>query len=191
MSRFIWLALPWVAACGSGATQMSMPVGSWPTGNAQYNGVLVRTATQDFDLGGVAYREVSRVSGTLGLTANFDAGVITATVTDPAHDVQRSSSQSSAPQYNFIEERAYAGQLTGSGAVVATAFSVPIRGDLTLVSVDRAALSGPIVPLTGVISGNVTNDNFAEATGHATVNQLVAGEATPLFSDIPFRLTQN
>jgi hypothetical protein len=191
VSRFIWLALPWVAACGAGATNISMPVGAWPSGMAQYNGTLARTTTQDFNAGGVAYREVSRVSGAIALTANFDAGVITATVTDPAHDVERSSAASTAPQYNFIEERAYSGQLTGSGPVVATAFSVPIRGDVTLVSVDRTAVSGPKVPLTGVIGGNITGDDFSEATGSATVNQRVSGEATPLFSDIPFRLTQN
>lgn len=194
MSRFfLLLVVPLFAACGGADTSLMPPIlipnGNLPTGTAEYAGTLATTAFQNFDDGAIAYRETTQISGAIALNADFSAGVITASITNPGSDVERSSTMSAASQYNFVDERSYTGTLTGTGTTVATVFSSALSGDLTLTSVGRVPVAGPTERLTGTMSGRVTGDAFQTATGRVTVNQIIAGQESPLFEDIPFEAT--
>lgn len=179
-----------MSSSGNGPDFGTLPEGDFPplpTGSALYSGTLNKTVTSTASDAVATYTEVQVISGLISLNANFDTGTLTASVSNPRSDFSRSSTQSSAPNYNFSEEAAYVGTVSGTGTVTGTSFASTLAGNLTQTSLDRIPVTGALpAPFTGSLSGRVSGTNYATATGTVTLGATVSGQTTPLFTDQSF-----
>jgi hypothetical protein len=182
------------ASVPSSGTQF-LPV---PTGSAVYTGNLAKTATTTgsaIDQNSstlVSYTEVQTVAGTITVNARFDTGTTTVSVSNPSIDFMRSSTDSSAPRYNFIEESSYSGTVSGMGSVSGVSFSGTLSGSFTQTSEDRSPKTGAVPEVfTGTVSGQVDGTNYTSATGTLNLSHTVSGQTVPFLSDFGFSATRN
>lgn len=191
MKRAI-LLVACLGGCVGGQTTTTPAVGfaPVPTGTAVYAGSLAQTTTINASANGVSYTEVQTFGGTIDLTANFDTGLLNARISDPRSDFVRSSTQSTDPNYNFIEEATYTGSVSGTGIVSGTSFNSALTGSLIQTSSDRTPVSGAQT-FTGTVIGQVSGNNLNTATGKLSMGSILSGQTVPLFTDLGFSATRN
>lgn len=157
-----------------------------PTGTAVYTGNLAQTVTTTGNDNGTAYTEVQTFAGSITLNATFNTGQLSASVSNPSSDFERFSTQSSAPNYNFVEEASYTGTVSGTGSVSGASFSGTLAGNLTQTSIDRIPVSSAPEAFTGTVAGQVSGSNYSAATGTLNLGRPMSGQTLPLFTDLGF-----
>lgn len=172
--------------CGCGGAETTTVPGDnllpVPTGTAVYTGSLAQTITTP----SATYTEVQKFAGSITLNANFNTGQLSASVSNPSSDFERSSTQSSAPSDNFVEEARYSGTVSGTGSVSGASFTGTLAGNLTQTSNDRSPVSGTPEAFAGTVAGQVSGTNYSVATGTLNLGRPMSGQTLPFFTDLGF-----
>ena len=185
-----------LGGCGASVPSSGTKFLPVPTGSAVYTGNLAKTTTGSaIDPNSstlVSYSEVQTVAGTITVNARFDTGTTTVSVSNPSIDFIRSSTDSSAPRYNFIEESSYSGTVSGTGSVLGSSFDGNLAGALTQNSSDRSPVSGAAPEqFAGTMAGQIAGTNFSLATGTLNLSHTVSGQTVPFLSDFGFSAMRN
>lgn len=186
------LVTVFLTGCVGEATSTSPRFLPVPTGLAVYDVDLSNSVTVTGISNGISYTEVQNVGGKLRLNANFDTGSLAASLSNPSTDFARSSTQSTAPNYNFIEEATYSGTVSGTGSIAGTSFSANLAGNLTQTSNDRSPFTATAPEaFTGTVTGQVSGRNFAAVTGTIDLGRSLSGQTVPFFSGLGFSAVPN
>lgn len=162
-----------------------------PTGTATYTGSLAKTVTTNGSDSFATYTEVQSFAGSIQLTANFETGLLAASISNPSSDFTRSSTQSSASNYNFTEESSYSGTVSGTGRLTGASFASDLIGNLIPTTIDRTpVINAQPEAFTGSLSGQVSGTNYTLATGTLSLGATSSGQTIPLLTDHAFTATR-
>lgn len=181
-----------LAGCGGGGTAKAGNA-TMPKGSASYVGNVGGLTAATRTINGFVVTEIDVIDADIVLNANFDTNALTASVARPSRSFTRSSSDSADAQYNYTEQRAYTGTMTGAGTLTGNGFSAALSGAMTLTAVDGHPYTGTsaAATLSGSVAGQITGTNNSAASGTVSVSYPSGGSTTDLFTGAAFTASKN